>query len=141
MASVIMHAADQIQTTGRIKLFRSHRSDYRDGEQKRDFVYVMDVVDVLLWLMKNRGRSGIFNLGSGEARTFNDLALSVFKALGREPLIDYIDTPADIRDKYQYYTCADMQKLKDAGYPGSFTSIEEGVEDYITNYLLEKKIF
>lgn len=138
MASVVFHAFNQIQATGQLKLFRSHNPEYKDGEQKRDFVYVKDVVDVLYWLMLERKQCGIFNLGSGTANTFLDLAHAVFKALQLNPTIEFIDTPADIRDKYQYYTKAEMSALSDAGYPGNFTSLGDGVEDYVTNYLLKK---
>jgi ADP-L-glycero-D-manno-heptose 6-epimerase len=138
MASVVFHAFNQIQASGRLKLFRSHRPDYKDGEQKRDFVYVKDVVNVLFWLMETRKNSGIYNLGSGKANTFRELAESVFSALNQAVNIDFIDTPEDIRDKYQYFTEADMNKLLKAGYPLPFTSIQDGVKDYVTNYLLKK---
>ncbi|MHB1278117.1 MAG: ADP-glyceromanno-heptose 6-epimerase [Bacteroidia bacterium] len=136
MASVIFHGFNQIQETGTLKLFRSHRPDYTDGGQKRDFVYVKDVVNVCYWLMHHRKNSGLYNLGSGTARTFLDLANATFKALGKEPNISFIDTPADIRDKYQYFTEADMSKLKGIGYPYPFTSLEDGVEDYVKGYLV-----
>lgn len=135
MASVVFHAFNQISSTGKMKLFRSHNSNYRDGEQMRDFVYVKDVVDVCYFLMHHRKNSGIYNLGSGKARTFVDLTKSVFKALNKEPDIEFIDTPADIRDKYQYFTEADMTKLKRIGYSQSFFELESGVEDYVKNYL------
>lgn len=136
MASVIFHGFNQIKETGTLKLFRSHRPGYTDGGQKRDFVYVKDVVNVCHWLMHHRKNSGLYNLGSGTARTFLDLANATFKAMVKEPNISFIDTPADIRDKYQYFTEADMSKLKGIGYPYPFTSLEDGVEDYVTNYLL-----
>ena len=136
MASVVLHAFRQIRDTGGMKLFRSHRPDYKDGEQLRDFVYVKDVCDVCLFLMEHRKHSGIYNLGSGKARTFLDLARAVFAALGKDENIEFIDTPADIRDKYQYYTEANMAKLKGIGYDKPFTSLEEGVGDYVTNYLI-----
>lgn len=138
MASVVFHAFDQVRDTGGMKLFRSHRPDYRDGEQLRDFVYVKDVCNVCLFLMEHRKDSGLYNLGSGTARTFLDLARATFKAMGREEAITFIDTPEDIRDKYQYFTEADMGKLKDIGYAKPFTSLEEGVTDYVTNYLVAK---
>ncbi|GIV28765.1 MAG: ADP-L-glycero-D-manno-heptose-6-epimerase [Bacteroidia bacterium] len=141
MASVIFHAFNQIQEKGQVKLFRSHNPDYKDGEQLRDFVYVKDVADVCLFLMKEKPASGIYNLGSGKARTFLDLAKNTFYALGKEPNIEFIDTPIDIRDKYQYFTEADMSKLKNAGYNKAFTSLEEGVKDYVQNYLMPKKYF
>ena len=136
MASVVLHAFRQIRDTGGMKLFRSHRPDYKDGEQLRDFVYVKDVCDVCLFLMEHRKHSGIYNLGSGKARTFLDLARAVFAALGKDEKIEFIDTPADIRDKYQYYTEANMAKLKGIGYDKPFTSLEEGVGDYVTDYLI-----
>lgn len=141
MASVVMHAYRQITATGGMKLFRSHNPEYRDGEQMRDFIYVKDVVDVCMFLMESRKHSGIYNLGSGKARTFLALVNAVFNALNRKPQIDFIDTPADIRDTYQYFTEANMQKLRDAGYTTPFTTLEEGVHDYVTNYLVAEKYY
>lgn len=135
MASVIFHAYKQIQEKGFVKLFRSHHPDYKNGEQLRDFVYVKDVVEVCYFLMHHRKNSGIYNLGSGKARTFLDLANNTFKALAKESKIEFIDTPLDIRDKYQYFTEATMHKLKSIGYSKPFTSLEEGVKDYVQNYL------
>lgn len=141
MASVIMHAYNQIREQGGMKLFRSHNPKYKDGEQLRDFVYVKDVVEVCLYLYNAQPQSGIYNLGTGKARTFLDLANSTFKALGVEPKITFIDTPEDIRDKYQYFTEADMTKLKNAGYDVPFTTLEEGVEDYVKNYLAKRAYY
>lgn len=141
MASVIFHAYNQIQKTGSMKLFRSHRPDFRDGEQLRDFVYVKDVCDVCLFLLNHRKNSGIYNLGSGKARTFLSLVNNTFLALGKKPEINFIDTPEDIRDKYQYYTEADMSKLKSIGYEKAFTTLEEGINDYVKHYLLQQKYF
>jgi ADP-L-glycero-D-manno-heptose 6-epimerase len=138
MASVIWHAYGQITKTGKMKLFKSHNPDYKDGEQMRDFVYVKDVADVCIFLMHHRKNSGIYNLGSGKARTFVDLTKAVFKALDKPEAIEFIDTPADIRDKYQYFTEANMNKLKSIGYSKPFTSLEEGAKDYVTNYLLKR---
>jgi ADP-L-glycero-D-manno-heptose 6-epimerase len=135
MASVVLHAFYQVRDTGSIRLFRSHRPDYRDGEQKRDFIYVKDLVDVCMHLMLNRKNSGLYNLGTGRARTWNDLASSIFKALNKPENIEYIDIPADIRETYQYFTEADMTRLREAGYTKPFTPVEEGVADYVTNYL------
>jgi ADP-L-glycero-D-manno-heptose 6-epimerase len=135
MASVVFHAFGQITATGEVKLFRSHRPEYKDGEQLRDFVYVRDVCDVCVWLMEDRRHSGLYNLGSGKARTFLDLARSTFAAMGREARISFIDTPADIRETYQYFTEARMEKLRAAGYAAPFTSLEDGVRDYVVNYL------
>jgi ADP-L-glycero-D-manno-heptose 6-epimerase len=141
MASVVLHAFNQIKETGKLKLFRSHRPDFKDGEQMRDFIYVKDVVEVCYFLMQNRKNSGIYNLGSGKARTFLDLAFQTFQAMGREAEIDFVDTPADIRDTYQYFTEANMQKLRDAGYDKPFHTLEEGVQDYVKHYLLEGKYY
>lgn len=141
MASVIFHAFNQINKTGEMKLFRSHHPDYKDGEQLRDFVYVLDVVSVCLFLMTHRKNSGIYNLGSGKARTFLDLVKDTFKAMGKEEKISFIDTPEDIRDKYQYFTEANMNKLKSIGYTTPFTSLEKGIDDYVTNYLSKKAYY
>lgn len=141
MASVILHAFKQINATGKMRLFRSHHTDYKDGEQMRDFVYVKDVVDVCYFLMHHRQNSGIYNLGSGKARTFMDLTRNVFKALNKKEEIEFIDTPVDIRDKYQYFTEAKMQKLKNIGYTQPFHTLEEGVEDYVKNYLVPHKYY
>lgn len=137
MASVIFHSYHQINNNGQVKLFRSHNPNYTDGGQLRDFVYVKDVVNVIWFLYSTKIKSGIYNLGSGKARTFLDLAKATFKALNVEPNIEFIDTPIDIRDKYQYFTEANMNKLVSAGYSKKFTSLEEGVNDYVTNYLLK----
>ncbi|HRN35556.1 MAG TPA: ADP-glyceromanno-heptose 6-epimerase [Flavobacteriales bacterium] len=136
MASVVFHAFKQIEATGGMKLFRSHRPDYKDGEQLRDFVYVKDVCDVCIFLMEHRKHSGLYNLGSGQARTFLDLARNVFKAMGREEHIGFIDTPMDIRDKYQYFTEAPMAKLCGIGYEKPFHTLEEGIADYVRNHLM-----
>ncbi len=141
MASVIFHAFNQIQSNGSVKLFKSHRADYKDGGQLRDFVYVKDVIAVIDYLFHNKVNSGLYNLGSGHARSFNDLALNTFKALGKTPSIEFIDTPSDIRDKYQYFTEADMQKLIASGYSKPFYSLEAGIEDYVKNYLLPNTYF
>jgi len=141
MASVIFHAFNQVNTTGKMKLFRSHNPDYKDGEQLRDFVYVKDVVEVCLFLLNHRKDSGIYNLGSGKARTFLDLVKATFAAMGKPENIEFVDTPADIRDKYQYFTEANMNKLRAIGYPKPFTKLEDGVKDYVGNYLLKKAYY
>jgi ADP-L-glycero-D-manno-heptose 6-epimerase len=141
MASVIFHAFNQIQDKGLVKLFRSHNPNYTDGGQLRDFVYVKDLIDVLFFAMTHQLKNGIYNLGSGKARPFLDLAKATFKALNKEPNIEFIDTPLDIRDKYQYFTEANMQKLIAQGYAKPFTSLEDGVKDYVQNYLAGKKYF
>lgn len=135
MASVIWHAYNQIKESGAMKLFRSHNPEFKDGEQMRDFVYVKDVVDVCYWLMHHRRDSGIYNLGSGKARTFLDLTKAVFKSMNKEIDISFVDTPEDIRDKYQYYTEANMSKLRSIGYTKKFHTLEEGVESYVKGYL------
>ena len=141
MASVIYHTVAQIKATGEMKLFRSHKKGIKDGEQKRDFIYVKDVVDVLYYLYKQQKNSGLYNLGTGKARSFLDLATLTFKAMGLEPKISFIDIPEDIRENYQYFTEADMSKLKKTGYDKPFHSLEEGIEDYVKNYLLSKKVW
>jgi len=141
MASVIFHAVDQIQKTGGVQLFRSHHSDYKDGEQERDFIYVKDVVKVLMFMMKKQISSGIFNLGTGYARTFNDLIKAIFSAMDMPSKISYINIPEDLRERYQYFTQADMNKLKGLGYKEVFTSLENGVNDYVQGYLLSKTYY
>ncbi len=137
MASVVYHAFNQIMEKGKVRLFRSHSPYYEDGEQMRDFIYIKDVVEVLYWLMLHRKgkNSGIYNLGTGKAETFLHLANSIFKALGKEPFIEFIDTPEDIRDKYQYFTEAKMEKLRSIGYNKPFYSLEEGIFNYVSEYL------
>ena len=135
MASVIFHAYHQISQTKAMKLFRSHHPDFQDGQQQRDFIYVKDLLEVLIFLLHHRKDSGIYNLGMGTARTFYDLAANVFRALELPEAISFIDTPADIRDKYQYFTEADMGKLRSIGYAQPFRSLEEGIADYVSTYL------
>ena len=158
MASVVFHSFNQIQSTGKVKLFRSHKPGFKDGEQLRDFIYVEDVTAVCYWFMENAGgsrqstvgnptsdvrplTSGIYNLGTGKARTFNNLVTAIFNSLNLQTKIEYIDTPKDIRDKYQYFTEADMNKLRQAGYDKDFYSLEEGLKDYVSNFLIEKKYY
>ncbi|WP_207533533.1 ADP-glyceromanno-heptose 6-epimerase [Desertivirga arenae] len=141
MASVVFHTFNQIQKTGGMRLFKSHNPEFRDGEQQRDFVYVKDVTDVMYFLMHHRKDSGIYNLGSGKARTFLDLATNTFKAMGKDPEISFIPTPEDIRDKYQYFTEAKMDKLSAIGYHKAFHTLEQGVEDYVKNYLIPGKYY
>ena len=140
MASVVFHAFNQIRETGGVKLFRSHHPGFGDGEQARDFIYVKDVVDVIIYLMEYRPESGLYNLGTGKARTFTDLVTSTFRAMGMESAISFVDTPEDIRNKYQYFTEAKMDKLRQAGYKRPFTSLENGVSEYIGNFL-QKELF
>lgn len=142
MASVILHSVKQIKENGFVKLFKSHNPDYKNGEQLRDFVYVKDLVRVIMWMMQQMmekswsvKNNGLYNMGTGQARSFHDLAKATFKGLDIEPDIRFIDMPVDIRDKYQYFTEANMSKLHAAGYLDPFHSLEEGVEDYVRNYL------
>lgn len=135
MASVILHAFHQIQDTGKMKLFRSHNPNYQDGQQLRDFVYVKDVALVIYWLMQHRPKNGLYNVGTGKARSFYDLADNTFKAMGLKTNIEFIDTPIEIRDKYQYFTEANISKLRAVGYDTPFTNLEDGVMDYV-NFLL-----
>jgi ADP-L-glycero-D-manno-heptose 6-epimerase len=136
MASVIFHTFNQIKKTGAMKLFKSHNPEFKDGEQMRDFVYIKDVVNVLYFLMHHRKDSGIYNLGTGKARTFLDLATQTFHAMDTPVSISFVPTPEDIREKYQYFTEANMEKLRSIGYSLDFYSLEEGVEDYVKNYLM-----
>ncbi len=146
MASVIFHSYNQIKATGLVKLFKSHNPDFKDGAQLRDFVYVKDVVKVIYWMLQemlsekwDSEKNGLYNLGTGKARSFYDLAANVFIAQGMQPNIEFIDMPLDIRDKYQYFTEANMTKLRAAGYVEQFYSLEEGVSDYVKNYLVPVK--
>jgi ADP-L-glycero-D-manno-heptose 6-epimerase len=147
MASVIFHAYNQVVEKGVVNLFKSHKKEFKDGEQLRDFIYVKDVLKICYWFLqcfaKGSGRpeSGIYNVGTGVARTFNDLVAATFKGLDRQPVIQYIDMPGDIRDTYQYYTQASMQKIKMAGYCGTMFSLEDGVDDYVRNYLSQNKYY
>ncbi len=149
MASVIFHSFNQIKQNGKVKLFKSHKEGFEDGKQLRDFVYVKDVVSVCNWLMQEwcmppssimKVNNGLYNLGTGKARPFSDLVTAVFTGLNLPPVIEYIDMPLDIRDKYQYFTEANMSKLHHAGYHNHFYSLEDGVIDYVQNYL-SKNLF
>lgn len=145
MASVIWHSFNQIKTVGFVKLFKSHRDDFNDGEQLRDFIYVKDLISVIAWMMEAEQNklptlhNGLYNLGTGKARSFDDLVKATFAGLNLQPKIEYIDMPLDIRDKYQYFTEANMQKLINAGYNKPFFSLEDGVIDYVSNYLNQNK--
>jgi ADP-L-glycero-D-manno-heptose 6-epimerase len=144
MASVIWHAYNQIKQNGTVKLFKSHRPDFKDGQQLRDFIYVKDILKVCYWFMDNFEKinlNGLYNLGTGKARTFEDLVRTTFSATGEPVKIDYINMPEDIRDKYQYFTEAKMEKLKNAGYSEPFYSLEAGVTDYVKKYLLSNNYF
>ena len=140
MASVVFHTFNSIMSSNQMQLFRSHNRKYKDGEQLRDFIYVKDIIKVIYSMMINKSYSGIYNLGTGNARTFNDLVFSVFHAMRKDVNISFIDTPEDIRDQYQYYTQAKMKKLREiGGYNTQFYSLEEGVSDYVNNYLIPDK--
>ncbi|AXY75168.1 ADP-glyceromanno-heptose 6-epimerase [Paraflavitalea soli] len=148
MASVIWHSFNQIRKDGLVKLFKSHRPDFKDGQQLRDFVYVKDVLNVCYWLMEQyivrhqtKVTNGLYNLGTGKARSFDDLVKSTYAGLDKAPNIQYIDMPEDIRDKYQYFTEANMHKLVQAGYSKPFYSLEAGVDDYVRNYLAVGKYY
>ena len=142
MASVIFHSFNQIKKDGFVNLFRSHRNDFENGKQLRDFIYVKDVVKVIDWLMnQSKAPNGIYNLGTGNARTFLDLVTITFQSLKLTPSVNWIDIPLDIRDKYQYFTEANMSKLKGVGYSDDFYSLETGITDYVLNYLEGNKIF
>ncbi len=141
MASVIYHAFHQISNTGGLNLFRSHHPNYQDGQQQRDFIYVKDLTRIMLWLMEKTPESALYNTGSGRARTFLDLGKAVFDAMKTPHNIRFIDTPRDIRDKYQYYTRAPMEKLKNQGYTHEFATLEEGVRDYVSHYLAKGKFY
>lgn len=131
MRSVIAKAYDKVATEGKIALFKSYRPDYQDGEQKRDFIYVKDAVDIVLFFMEHSEINGIFNVGTGQARTWNDLARALFSAVGKKTNIEYIEMPVALRDKYQYFTEAEMSKLRASGYSQPFTSLENAVKDYV----------
>lgn len=135
MASVVFKAYHQIGSTNEVRLFKSYRSDYADGEQKRDFVYIKDCVDVMMWFQENRDANGIFNLGTGQARSWNDLVRAIFRAMKKPDQITYIDMPESIRNAYQYFTQADARKLAASGCPVKFRSLEDAVRDYVVNYL------
>ncbi len=139
MRSVVHKAFEQIRETGKVKLFKSYREEYKDGEQMRDFIYVKDAVKMTLFLWENTQLNGIFNVGTGKARTWNDLVTALFNALGKPVNIEYIDMPDYLRPKYQYFTQADISKIREAGFKEPISSLEEGVTDYVKNYLLKKE--
>ena len=135
MRSFVLKAFEQISATDKVRLFKSHRPDYKDGEQKRDFLYVKDAVDITLFFFDNPNTAGIFNIGSGAARSWNDLANATFAAMDKKPNIEYIDMPDSIRNQYQYFTEAEISKIRSIGYKKQTTSLEEAIKDYVTNYL------
>ncbi len=140
MRSVVNKAFDQIRSTGRVQLFKSHRPDYKDGEQERDFLYVKDAVNMTMFLASQPLAGGLYNLGSGEARTWLQLVNAIFSALGLPPQIDFIDMPEQLREKYQYHTCADISKVRALGYKDTITPINDAVADYVKNYLAPSKL-
>ncbi|MBD3225136.1 MAG: ADP-glyceromanno-heptose 6-epimerase [Caldithrix sp.] len=137
MASVVFKAYNQIKSSGSVRLFKSHLPEYNDGEQLRDFLYIKDVVEVVYFLLQHPAVNGLYNVGSGKARTFKDLVNATFDAMGKESNIKYIDMPPEIRDRYQYFTQASMDKMRAAGYDKPFYSLEEGITDYVRNYLMK----
>lgn len=140
MRSMVLKAYEQIKRDGRIRLFKSYNPKYRDGEQLRDFIYVKDAVEMTIFFLEKVDINGIFNVGTGNPRTWNDLAKAVFKAIGIEPKIEYIEMPEELRGKYQYYTKAEMDKLRSAGYQIETISLEDAVWDYIKNYLESQQL-
>ncbi len=138
MASVIFHTFNEVTKTGKKGLFKSYKEGYADGQQLRDFIYVKDICKVIGFVMDNKAVSGLFNLGTGKARSFYDLAVATFKAMKVEPKIEFIEMPEQLREKYQYFTEAKMDKLRNAGYSEAFYSLEEGATDYVENYLMER---
>ncbi|HKJ81482.1 MAG TPA: ADP-glyceromanno-heptose 6-epimerase [Ignavibacteriaceae bacterium] len=139
MRSVVHKAFEQIRDTGKVRLFKSRHKDYKDGEQKRDFIYIKDAVDMTLFFMDNKDKNGLYNVGSGKARTWNDLVTALFNAIGKPVNIEYIDLPDHLSDKYQYFTEANLDKIKKAGYTTQISSLEDGVTDYVKNYLVPDK--
>jgi ADP-L-glycero-D-manno-heptose 6-epimerase len=135
MRSVVIRAFHQVKKTGRVGLFKSYKPEYKHGEQCRDFIYVKDAVEITLHFMERPDQSGLFNVGTGNPRTFNDLAAALFSALGQEPLIEYIDMPEGLDKRYQYYTCADLKKLRASGFDGEILSLEDAIQDYVSTYL------
>lgn len=136
MRSVVHKTFEQIQQSGKVRLFKSYNPNYKNGWQLRDFIYIKDVVDMTLWAYQHGNVSGIFNIGTGKARSFYDLAVAVFSVMGKPVNIEYVDMPESIRGKYQYFTQAKMEKFRNAGYSEDTTSLEDGIADYVKNYLL-----
>ncbi|MCL1821259.1 MAG: ADP-glyceromanno-heptose 6-epimerase, partial [Prolixibacteraceae bacterium] len=141
MASVVLHAYNTIRQTGGMKLFKSHREDVRDGEQKRDFTHVDDIADVMLYFLEKQRPPGIYNVGTGKARSYLDLTRAVFESMNVNTDIEFVDTPGDLRNRYQYFTEADIKKLRETGYHKPFTELEEGVKDYVANYLEQEECY
>lgn len=141
MASVVLHAYQTIRKEGRMHLFRSHHKDYKDGEQSRDFIFVEDIADVMMFFMEHQHQTGIYNVGTGKARTFLDLTTSVFNSLKMDARISFVDTPVDLRGRYQYFTEAEVTKLRAAGYKKPFTELEEGVDRYVREFLMPEACY
>jgi ADP-L-glycero-D-manno-heptose 6-epimerase len=139
MRSFVLKAFEQINATGKVRLFKSCKSEYADGEQVRDFIYIKDAVDITLFFLDNPKIAGLYNIGAGSARSWNDLVKAVFAAMGKKPNIEYIEMPESIRNQYQYYTCANITKLRNAGYKKQITSLEDAIKDYVQNYLRKNK--
>lgn len=139
MRSVVHKAYEQIRDTGKVKLFKSYNPEYKDGEQKRDFIYIKDALNMTFFFLDNPDKNGIFNVGTGNARTWNDLVTSIFKAMGKPVNIEYIEMPSALKNKYQYFTQAELKKIKDAGFNKPIASIEDGVNDYVKNYLIAER--
>lgn len=137
MRSVVHKAFEQVMETGKVKLFKSYNNDFKDGEQKRDFIYVKDAVDMSVYFYEHRDKNGLFNIGNGSARTWKDLVTALFNAVGKPVNIEYIDMPENLREKYQYFTEANLDKIRNAGYTKEISSLESGVEDYVKGYLLK----
>ena len=141
MASMIFHSYNQISKNGNVKLFKSYLPEYKNGEQLRDFIYVKDIINVILFLMNKKDKFGIYNLGTGKARSFLDIANSVFKTLNKIPNIEFIDIPLSIRDKYQYFTEAKMDKLRSISYDKNFYTLEDSIDEYINRYLIKNSFY
>ncbi len=139
--SVMRHFYEQFRTTGKVRLFKSYRDDFADGEQRRDFVWVGDCVNVMLWMLEHRDVSGLFNVGTGNATSYNVVAQSVARTMGLDPVIEYIDMPESVRHQYQYFTQADLTKLRSVGYDAPFASVPDGVEQYVGGYLMGSDIY
>ncbi|MEG8946135.1 ADP-glyceromanno-heptose 6-epimerase [Rosettibacter firmus] len=137
MRSVVHKAFEQVRDTGKVKLFKSYKSDYKDGEQKRDFIYVKDAVDITLFFLEHRDKNGIYNVGTGNAQTWIELVTALFNAMNKPVNIEFVEMPDEIKDKYQYFTEANLKKLRAAGYNKPIMNVQQGVSDYVKNYLLK----
>ena len=137
MRSIVLKVFQKISNNEKIKLFKSHNPKFKDGEQVRDFIYIKDVVEIILFFINNHKLNGIFNVGTGIPRSFNDLVKAVFKNSNKKQNVEFINTPKSIRDQYQYFTKANISKLRKIGYKNDFYSLEEGIEDYIKNFLIK----